>query len=429
MSPFKHPLICTFALLAAALCSAPSTHAATLFSDDFSEANGTGLDGKLPDVGGAPWDQTVGGALSVDSGSGGRINTAGGARVAFGFFTGSLDAGEKLVLDFDLDNIGNFHSGGFAGLSLFEGGTERIFVGDGGAATTWVVSESGVGTDTSGIARSNTNGRFTYDFDSGNYSLSLDGDGAVTGQIAAGISPDRIRFANNGGGDIIINSIDAFDSSNVRTPEGVVFQDNFDVSAGPIGSVSPQNGTFWHQSVGAPVPTNGSTLDTTGAAREIFGVFNGSLAAHETAIIEFNTNSKGNFHSNGFAGFSLFDGDTEKIFFGDLNGASTTWGVLESGVGGVASGVAGSNQDNGKFIYAFDTGEFQLLFDDVLALSGTLSAGITFDRIRIANDFGGDIIVDDLKVSLVTIVPEPTTGLLLGLASMGLARRRRRSIA
>lgn len=176
-----------------------------VFADDFNEANGTLVNGKAPDVGGN-WSVTVGSAgLDVQSG---EVDTAGGARAAFGTFTEALSTGRTLVLDFETaDTTGLFHSNGFAGISLFEGGTERIFIGDpGGASSVWGLRQSGLSDDTT-VADESVVGKFLYAFDTGAYQLFLNGVLEANGTIASGFALDRVRFANGDGGDINVSEL------------------------------------------------------------------------------------------------------------------------------------------------------------------------------------------------------------------------------
>src|SRR6478752_2145165 len=120
------------AFLAAAMASTlVSARAAVLFADDFSEADGTVLKGKTPDTG-ISWEQTGGADVTLQ---GGVASTVGAARVVFGNFTGAPSQAEPiLTVTFDATLIS--HNGGYAGVSLFAGADEKIFIGDLSGETT-----------------------------------------------------------------------------------------------------------------------------------------------------------------------------------------------------------------------------------------------------------------------------------------------------
>ena len=82
----------------------------------------------------------------------------------------------------------------------------------------------------------------------------------------------------------------------------------------------------------------------------------------------------------------------------------------------------------GQFSYAYDSGEYKLWLNGSLVLSGVSAANLAFDRIRIANDNGGDIAVSNL---LVAVVPEPSTLLMTGVGLLAICRigsRQRRRV-
>ena len=195
---------------------ASTTTDGPVFADDFSDANGTPVDGKGSDVG-RGWEQTSGGGISVQNG---QITTTGGARVIFGEFNDTLSEGETLNFSFSTEDTanGNFFSSGFAGVSLFDDeGVERIFIGDPSNATTWGLRQSGLNFD-SIISDEMATAEFIYDFDSGDYSFLLDGALLDQGMISAGLELDSFRIANNDGGDITLSNVSA-DFSVAAVPE------------------------------------------------------------------------------------------------------------------------------------------------------------------------------------------------------------------
>ncbi|XAL99117.1 PEP-CTERM sorting domain-containing protein [Phycisphaeraceae bacterium D3-23] len=199
------------ALTAAALF-AGSANAALVFADDFSEADGTLIDGKAADVGG-PWSETGGAQIT-----GGIMDTTGGARTGFADFTNALGAGEVLTLTVDAaEASGNFFNG-FAGVSLFIGGSERIFVGHPFNSGSWGVDGGAIGgPNTTGNTTEDNTAVFTYVYDTGAWTFSLSSGENLSGTAAANEAYDRLRFANGDNGDLAIDAL-SVDISNVPEP-------------------------------------------------------------------------------------------------------------------------------------------------------------------------------------------------------------------
>ncbi len=177
-----------------------------VFADDFNEADGTAVPNKLPDVG-PRWSQTSGAGLTVQND---KIDTQGGARVLFGTFERALSHDETFSFDFvTADTNGAFHSGGWAGISLYAGGVEQIFIGDPGNATEWGLGgaqfPSGLNT---GVVGEAMHGLFLYSFNTGAYQFFLDDALLLSGAISPGLALDSLRIANNSGGDIAVDSLD-----------------------------------------------------------------------------------------------------------------------------------------------------------------------------------------------------------------------------
>lgn len=187
--------------------------AATIFSDDFSEANGTVINGKAADVGGA-WVENTTTNIAVQNSA---VDTSGAARLLFAPFTRPLAAGERLTLTFNSDTVNLFRGGGaYAGLSLYTDyvnggntGNERIFVGDTSASSAgWGTEQAGgtpsiQSTDTSLPATVT----FTYDYDTGAVALSVNGTLEGTATYNSGLALNALRIANGNGGDIKVNDV------------------------------------------------------------------------------------------------------------------------------------------------------------------------------------------------------------------------------
>ncbi len=187
-------------------------NAAVVFADDFDDPNGTAIDGKGADVGG-PWSETGGAVVN-----GGIVDTQGAARTAFADFTSALGAGEVLTLTFDAAETGGNFFDGYAGVSLFIGGTERIFVGHPNLSGSWGVDGGAIGAAlTTGNTVEDNTATFTYTFDTGAWTFSLSTGENISGTGAAGEAYDRLRFANGNNGDLAIDSLEV-DISPVPEP-------------------------------------------------------------------------------------------------------------------------------------------------------------------------------------------------------------------
>lgn len=184
-----------------------------LFFDDLSEADGTKLDGKLPDMGKA-WQQTGGPSLAV---SGNAIDTHGSWRTCFANFTRPLEPNELLTITIaNLQTRGNFFDIGWAGYSIYTGGSEgreRVFFGDIGRAESWAFSVlDGPGSTSPNTTAPNTV-TFTYNAVTGDTTLSLSAGspgGLVLSEVAsAGLAIDSLRIANGRGSDLKFGAITA----------------------------------------------------------------------------------------------------------------------------------------------------------------------------------------------------------------------------
>ncbi|QDU56605.1 PEP-CTERM sorting domain-containing protein [Aeoliella mucimassa] len=210
---------------AVTLAAAAPASADLVAADDFDDADATLLDGKAADVGGN-WRVTQGGdSLAVQ---GGALDTTGGGRTAYlDFAEGKvLGAGELLTMEVTtLSPSGNnFFSGGYAGFSFFQGddGSEVMFIGDTGGGEFWGIDQAVVGSTT--LSSNNdpeATAVFTYAFDSGDYSLSIDGVTELSGTGTPNLAVDRFRFVNGNGGDLIMDSLSVDISTQVPEPASV----------------------------------------------------------------------------------------------------------------------------------------------------------------------------------------------------------------
>jgi hypothetical protein len=198
------------------LATSPAGAVLYLLSDDFSEVNGTQLEGKSPDVGGA-WDQVGGATLAtVQGGSVDTTGIVGGGPGSFVEITASfsqpLGAADILSFSVDVFDLSNFFrtgANGYAGFSLLAGVDEFIFIGDtsfGGVSdpnATWALLEFGTyypGGFQSDVSADNSLPRsvnFLYNAGTGNASLSLNGTQVAQLTMQPGLALDALRLVSN----------------------------------------------------------------------------------------------------------------------------------------------------------------------------------------------------------------------------------------
>lgn len=173
----------------------------TVFADDFDEADGTELHGKRPDIGEGRWEVTIGDAIIKDN----VFDTSGAYRkAAFVAVPPMLnELSHILLLTIEAETAESaMHTAGWAGVSLYTGEEERIFVGDpNGAGISWGLHPAGwqahhAAPDLSG-ARIVT---LRYDYRSGLTELfegeSTTGEALASEWIAPNLVFDRLRIAN-----------------------------------------------------------------------------------------------------------------------------------------------------------------------------------------------------------------------------------------
>lgn len=200
------------------------TNAEVIGADDFSESDGAAVNGKPADVGGswgAPGSQTI---------VGGVLDTApvGQHEGSFLNFTRALGVGETLTLTFrSAESAGTmFDIDGYAGMSLFIDGSEKLFIGDPGggqAVNGWALDGFAGGGPSSytGLGSEAVTGTFTYNFDTGLGTL-LVSDGVNAASTShnydPGLALNRLRI-QSGSSDAAALAIDTFSVSAAQVPE------------------------------------------------------------------------------------------------------------------------------------------------------------------------------------------------------------------
>ena len=196
MRQLIHLTLVTIALLASQVVS----QGELIFSDDFSAPNGTLLDGSTPDVG-SNWDVTGGAAqLTISNSAVDTSFVSGSMTFAFGDFTRALTNGETLNFSFNtgVSASNNFFTTGWAGLSLYtggSGGTEQFFLGSVGLEPYWGIDGAAAGGKQvfSNITSATQSVNFTYAYDTGAWFYSI-GTNSMSGVTSSNLAFDTLRI-------------------------------------------------------------------------------------------------------------------------------------------------------------------------------------------------------------------------------------------
>ncbi len=193
---------CSLLTLLAGSVFASGTHAATVFADDFNDADGTVLNGKAADVGG-PWSENTGVTIN-----GGVLDTSGAGRTAFADFTAALGPGEMITVTYDAAESAGSFSTGWAGVSLYVGGSEEVFIGNPGSIDNWGLDGGTIGgTQDTGQTAEDLTATFTYAYDTGDWTFALSTGENLAGTGGSGRAFNRVRIANGEGGDLAVDSL------------------------------------------------------------------------------------------------------------------------------------------------------------------------------------------------------------------------------
>jgi len=201
--------------------------------DDFTsgDTSGANIVGSTPVVGGTTWEGNAGGGpLTYGFTSGGSAEatpysmyTDGSARTIYAGFTSALGTGEELALSFNgIDFGGNFpNSGGFAGVSLYtgftsanpdgsvNGGSEQEFIGEPFNGNQWGLDGATTGLQDGNNTTVPATATFTYIFNTGAWTFTTSGGVNLSGTGVADQAFNAVRIANNNGGDIDLNNLEA----------------------------------------------------------------------------------------------------------------------------------------------------------------------------------------------------------------------------
>jgi hypothetical protein len=187
--------------------------AVTIFADNFDEPDLTPLSGKMPDTGAGPWKIEYGGPLIEN----GILDTSGNVRhTAFAPLEIPVldDVSHVLLLTLETEDpaTSRFHSPGWAGVSLYTGDQERIFVGDPcGLAEGWALHPAGYSArNACPLLHGKSTVTLRYDYRTGLAQLfegtDTSGPALASEWIEPGLQFDRIRIANGSQADAAVDA-------------------------------------------------------------------------------------------------------------------------------------------------------------------------------------------------------------------------------
>lgn len=185
----------------------------TIFADNFDEPDLTPLSGKMPDTGAGPWKIEYGGPLIEN----GVLDTSGNVRhTAFAPLQVPVldDLSHILLLTLETEDpaTSRFHSPGWAGVSLYTGDQERIFVGDPcGPAKGWALHPAGYSArNACPLLHGKSTVTLRYDYRTGLAQLfegtDTSGPALASEWIEPGLHFDRIRIANGSQADAAVDA-------------------------------------------------------------------------------------------------------------------------------------------------------------------------------------------------------------------------------
>ncbi|MEN3940653.1 FecR domain-containing protein [Prosthecobacter sp. SYSU 5D2] len=235
-----------------------------------------------------------------------------------------------------------------------------------------------------------------------------------TQQLKAG--EKLVRRANQQTVQVITGTSLMDPPSMTEKPE-IVFQESLtSVPDQPFTERQPLKGT-WKVLEGDPQVSNGR-FAAKSSFTHLMGRFTRPVEPSENAVIMVSFKSASPmslFHSRGFAGVSLFDGDGEMFFLGDKYTDSYSWELVAYGRNFWKPGegqkkpaynlaIQGS-EETFTLRYRQRTGAFEVYrgwgVQGLPVVRGMTDPGLRFDGVRVANGQGGDFSFEDLQVSVV----------------------------
>lgn len=218
----------------------------------------------------------------------------------------------------------------------------------------------------------------------------------------------------------IVSGTSLLDPSTAKEKAEIVFQESLaHVPDQPFTERKPLKGT-WLVQEGSPQVLNGR-FAAQSSFTHLMGRFTRPIEPAESAVILVSFKSVSPmslFHSKGYAGISLFDGEGELFFFGDKGSDSYSWELLAFGKNYRGPkeqrrthdlAIQGS-EETFTLRYRQRSGDFEVFHgygaQGLPIIRGRTDAGLRFDGVRVANGRGGDFSFEDIEVSVVKDAPE-----------------------
>jgi len=207
-------------------------------------------------------------------------------------------------------------------------------------------------------------------------------------------------------------------SLHICEAQSTVFLDTFSNAPGTAIIGQTPNiglGTLQGNSGGSLTITANHTLNTIGAARQVYGAFTSALGPGQQLTLYFNVLDFGNNfpNSGGYAGVSLYTNylsfsnnatGTEEAFIGEPDNGNQ-WGLDGTTTGRLGTGGNTNTPAAVTFTYAYNTGAWSFTNTGGVSLSGTGVAGQAFNALQIHNGDGGDIELSNISVVISPYSP------------------------
>ena len=262
---------------------------------------------------------------------------------------------------------------------------------------------------------------FTVSVDEREHQVQVEQGLVEVRQRLAGIPAQRLKVGEKLVRQANQQTVQVISGASLLNPEAmtekpeIVFKESLaSVPDQPFADRQPLKGT-WTVLEGDPQVSKGR-FAAKSSFTHLMGRFTRAIEPSENAVIMVSFRSVSPmslFHSKGFAGISLFNGDGEMFFFGDKSRNSYSWEFLVYGKNYWRPGsprraydlaIQGS-EETFTIRYRQRNGAFEIYrgwgVQGLPLLRGVTDPGLRFDGVRVANGMGGDFSFEDLQVSVV----------------------------
>ncbi len=188
----------------------------------------------------------------------------------------------------------------------------------------------------------------------------------------------------------------------------LVFHENFKSPRAPLDGRQPARGPGPWKSLQGDAVIHDDALDTSGNPNLVFAPLDLPLGERDhVLLLTLKTRNPRNYlpESDGWAGVSLFTGETEQIFIGDPVGPGTNWSVHPPGDHKFVSSAGFTETHTVTLRYDFLSGRVDLYAGadsrGQPLVSARTAPGLAFDQIRIANGDDGDIAIESLTITIL----------------------------